>query len=143
MVSQQIFLAFLKLTSSSCAALNGVPPEIIQRAENLILLSMRGEDLVAACCQMPEDEAAELEEAVSKHIRSMTASNLSEGADSERLSRSGRVSRSEDNPGGHTDDIYDHGLSELISIIYKLISSNGELDRSDKSWEVIARTQSN
>ncbi|RYO26585.1 hypothetical protein AA0111_g7984 [Alternaria arborescens] len=46
-----------------CAALNGVPPEIVQRAENLILLSMRGEDLVAACCQMPEDEAAELEEA--------------------------------------------------------------------------------
>ncbi|CAN9167596.1 unnamed protein product [Alternaria alternata] len=46
-----------------CAALNGVPPEIVQRAENLILLSMQGEDLVAACCQMPEDEAAELEEA--------------------------------------------------------------------------------
>ena len=49
----------------SCAAMNGVPHEIVQRAENLILLSMRGEDLVAACCQMPEDEAAELEEAVS------------------------------------------------------------------------------
>jgi DNA mismatch repair protein MSH5 len=72
--------------------MNGVPPEIIQRAENLILISMRGEDLVAACCQMPEDEAAELEEAVSKHIRSMIASNLNEGANSERLSRSGRVS---------------------------------------------------
>jgi DNA mismatch repair protein MSH5 len=27
---------------------------------------MRGEDLVAACCQMPEDEATELEEAVSE-----------------------------------------------------------------------------
>lgn len=45
--------------------MNGVPSEIVQRAENLILLSMRGEDLVAACCQMPEEEAAELEEAVS------------------------------------------------------------------------------
>jgi DNA mismatch repair protein MSH5 len=45
--------------------MNGVPPEIVQRAENFILLSMRGEDLVAACCQMPEGEAAELEEAVS------------------------------------------------------------------------------
>jgi DNA mismatch repair protein MSH5 len=54
--------------------MNGVPPEIVQRAENLILLSMRGEDLVAACCQMPEDEAAELEEAVSQHISQPRAS---------------------------------------------------------------------
>ncbi|KAH3979586.1 hypothetical protein HBH70_150560 [Parastagonospora nodorum] len=46
-----------------CAAMNGVPPEIVQRAENFILLSMRSEDLVAACCQMPDEEAAELEEA--------------------------------------------------------------------------------
>ncbi|KAF1841047.1 uncharacterized protein K460DRAFT_420875 [Cucurbitaria berberidis CBS 394.84] len=46
-----------------CAAMNGVPPEIVQHAEKLILLGMRGEDLVAMCCQMPEDEAAELEEA--------------------------------------------------------------------------------
>ncbi|KAF2032567.1 hypothetical protein EK21DRAFT_60557 [Setomelanomma holmii] len=46
-----------------CAAMNGVPPEIVQRAEDLILLSLQGEDLVAACCQMPEDEVAEMEEA--------------------------------------------------------------------------------
>lgn len=46
--------------------MNGVPTEIVQRAENLILISMRGEDLVSACCQMPKDEAAELEEAVSR-----------------------------------------------------------------------------
>ncbi|KAH7095817.1 muts domain V-domain-containing protein [Paraphoma chrysanthemicola] len=50
---------------SCCAASNGVPPEVVQRAEQLITLSLEGEDLVAACCQMPDDEAAELEEAVS------------------------------------------------------------------------------
>lgn len=56
---------FTMLNLHSCAAINGVPPELVQRAEDLILLSMRGEDLVAACCQMPEDEEAELVEAVS------------------------------------------------------------------------------
>ena len=58
-------VSLLSLTALSCAALNGVPEDIVRRAEDLILLSIKGENLVAACCQMPTDEAAELEEAVS------------------------------------------------------------------------------
>lgn len=54
----------------SCAALNGIPSEIVQRAEDLIVLTMRGGDLVGLCCQIPEDESAELEEAVSVTHRS-------------------------------------------------------------------------
>lgn len=59
------------LTYTSCAAINGVPEEIVRRAEDLILLGMKGEDLVAVCCQMPENEATELEEAVRVHNPAM------------------------------------------------------------------------
>jgi DNA mismatch repair protein MSH5 len=45
--------------------MNGVPETIVQRADELVLMAMRGEDLVAACSIMPNAEAAELEEAVS------------------------------------------------------------------------------
>jgi DNA mismatch repair protein MSH5 len=65
--------------------MNGVAPEIVQRAESLILLAMRGEDLVTACCQMPEDEAAELEEAVSKFVQSTHSTNINKGANCKGL----------------------------------------------------------
>ncbi|KAB2576043.1 MutS protein-like protein 5 [Lasiodiplodia theobromae] len=48
---------------SICAAMNGISKEVVARAEQLILMSVRGEDLVSACAVMPAHERAELEEA--------------------------------------------------------------------------------
>ncbi|KAK6006420.1 hypothetical protein QM012_006830 [Aureobasidium pullulans] len=46
-----------------CAALNGIPTEVTNRAEELILLAARGEDLVAACAILSERETKDLEDA--------------------------------------------------------------------------------
>ncbi|KAG9944714.1 hypothetical protein KCU85_g7785, partial [Aureobasidium melanogenum] len=46
-----------------CAALNGIPLEVTNRAEDFILLAARGEDLVAACAILSESETKDLEEA--------------------------------------------------------------------------------
>ncbi|KAH7414103.1 muts domain V-domain-containing protein [Phaeosphaeria sp. MPI-PUGE-AT-0046c] len=85
-----------------CAAINGIPPELVQRAENLILLSMRGEDLVAACCQMPEDEEAELIEAVSETPCRQRRSDSTSGTNREGLPGSGRSQGSQSYPGRHS-----------------------------------------
>lgn len=46
-----------------CAAMNGIDPAIVERAEQLILLSVRGDDLVAACSLLSEEATKGLEDA--------------------------------------------------------------------------------
>lgn len=48
-----------------CASINGVDQKVIDRAEELLLLAARGEDLVEACAKLPAAELEELDEAVS------------------------------------------------------------------------------
>lgn len=49
----------------SCAANCGVESPVLARANELVLLSARGEDLVAACASMSKNEEEDLEKAVS------------------------------------------------------------------------------
>jgi DNA mismatch repair protein MSH5 len=44
--------------------LNGIPSEVTNRAEELILLAAKGEDLVTACAILPESELKDLQDAV-------------------------------------------------------------------------------
>ena len=45
--------------------MNGIDKAIVDRADDLCLLSARGEDLVAACAMLSEREEQELKVAVS------------------------------------------------------------------------------
>lgn len=45
--------------------MNGIPIEIVNRADALIEMAIKGEDLVASCASMPADETEELEKAAS------------------------------------------------------------------------------
>jgi DNA mismatch repair protein MSH5 len=49
---------------NSCAALNGISKPIVNRANELASLAVRGEDLIAACVELSEEEMQALREAV-------------------------------------------------------------------------------
>lgn len=46
---------------TTCAMMNGIDPAIVDRAEELILMASRGEDLVLACSAMSPDDARNYE----------------------------------------------------------------------------------
>ena len=49
---------------SSCAALNGIDATIVDRANHLMEMSAKGEDLVSACSKFSEKEEDDLRDAV-------------------------------------------------------------------------------
>lgn len=57
---------------TQCAALNGVPVEVVERAAQLARMSARGEDLVTACATLSERDAEELWVAESAGRRFLT-----------------------------------------------------------------------
>lgn len=64
-----ISLSFKLIFNTSCAAMNGINPAIVARAEEIGLLSARGEDLVAVCAKMSVQEDEDLQYAVCSGYR--------------------------------------------------------------------------
>ncbi|OKL60144.1 hypothetical protein UA08_04558 [Talaromyces atroroseus] len=65
--SNQSFGTLYESSAVHCAAMNGVDGSIVERANELVSLLARGQDLVAACARMSKADEAILEEAVSRH----------------------------------------------------------------------------
>ncbi|KAJ9212412.1 hypothetical protein DTO166G4_6043 [Paecilomyces variotii] len=63
-----------------CAAMNGIPPAIVDRANEIAALSARGENLVAVCAKMSAEETAALEEAevIARNFVQLSFSNGNE-----------------------------------------------------------------
>lgn len=72
-----IALSFRLILNASCAAMNGINPAIVARAEEIGLLSARGEDLVAVCAIMSVQEDEDLQYAVCLDCKMRLLSYLS------------------------------------------------------------------
>ena len=84
------------LIQCRCAAMNGIDLKIIERADQLVLMSARGEDLVAACAVMKDSEARDYEDAVSDGtvgISDMALIRVGTDGSSQKISRMGLQGR--------------------------------------------------
>lgn len=74
-----------------CAAINGIEPSIIEKADQLLLLASRGADLVEVCAELPGAELAELEDAVRccSTGTEQDSTNVASGEHCSRVSRHG------------------------------------------------------
>ncbi|KAL4809528.1 muts domain V-domain-containing protein [Aspergillus unguis] len=70
-----------------CAALNGIKPAIVDRANELVSLSARGENLIAACATLSAEEMETLQEAddLARKFLAMDLSDSCEGRDVRRV----------------------------------------------------------
>jgi DNA mismatch repair protein MSH5 len=73
---------------TQCAAMNGIPPNIVRRAAHLADLSVKGEDLVRVCAAITDEEEREFEEAedVAREFLTMDLGEGREGSLLESLS---------------------------------------------------------
>ncbi|KAL3463308.1 muts domain V-domain-containing protein [Aspergillus heterothallicus] len=61
--NQVTYLYKYELGATLCAALNGISKTIVDRANEFVSLTARGEDLIAACAELSEEEIQVLQEA--------------------------------------------------------------------------------
>lgn len=87
-----------------CAAMNGIGSEIVRRAEEMVLLGARGEDLVEACAVLPEGEMEELRHAVSAGVICLTL-NLWLIGYQEQVARKFLAQDLGDDPGAVLDEL--------------------------------------